>query len=44
MEALEPFKVDNMPQYPAPFPYLQHDESCNFDIKLEVDIKRERTP
>ncbi|XP_011310225.1 fumarylacetoacetase [Fopius arisanus] len=39
MEALEPFKVPNMPQDPAPFPYLQHPESCNFDIKLEVDIK-----
>lgn len=39
MEALEPFKVPNMIQDPTPFPYLQHDESCNFDIKLEVDIK-----
>lgn len=41
MEALEPFKVPNMTQDPIPFPYLQHDESCNYDIKLEVDIKRE---
>ncbi|KMR04260.1 Fumarylacetoacetase [Lasius niger] len=39
MEALEPFKVPNMTQDPIPFPYLQHDESCNYDIKLEVDIK-----
>ncbi|XP_011158040.1 fumarylacetoacetase [Solenopsis invicta] len=39
MEALEPFKVPNMAQDPEPFPYLQHDESCNFDIKLEVDLK-----
>ncbi|XP_076240373.1 fumarylacetoacetate hydrolase [Calliopsis andreniformis] len=39
MEALEPFKVPNMPQNPTPFPYLQHSESCNFDMKLEVDIK-----
>lgn len=39
MEALEPFKVPNMTQDPAPFPYLQHDESCNYDIKLKVDIK-----
>ncbi|XP_011147186.1 fumarylacetoacetase isoform X2 [Harpegnathos saltator] len=39
MEALEPFKVPNMVQDPVPFPYLQHPESCNFDIKLEVDIK-----
>ncbi|XP_046476758.1 fumarylacetoacetase isoform X2 [Neodiprion pinetum] len=39
MEALEPFKVPNMPQNPDPFPYLHHEGSCNFDIKLEVDIK-----
>ncbi|XP_024888197.1 fumarylacetoacetase [Temnothorax curvispinosus] len=39
MEALEPFKIPNMTQDPEPFPYLQHDESCNFDIKLEVDLK-----
>ncbi|XP_017888560.1 fumarylacetoacetase [Ceratina calcarata] len=39
MEALEPFKVPNVPQDPTPFPYLQHSESCNFDIRLEVDIK-----
>ncbi|XP_043287790.1 fumarylacetoacetase [Venturia canescens] len=38
MEALEPFKIPNMAQDPKPFPYLQHDNSCNFDIKLEVDI------
>lgn len=41
MEALEPFKVPNMIQDPTPFPYLQHNESCNFDIKLEVDLKSE---
>lgn len=40
MEALEPFKVPNTIQDPIPFPYLQHSESCNFDVKLEVDIKR----
>lgn len=39
MEALEPFKVPNIVQDPIPFPYLQHSESCNFDVKLEVDIK-----
>lgn len=39
MEALEPFKVPNMVQDPVPFPYLRHEGSCNFDIKLEVDIK-----
>lgn len=39
MEALEPFKVPNAPQDPKPFSYLQHDYSCNFDIKLEVHIQ-----
>lgn len=39
MEALEPFKVPNTVQDPTPFPYLQHSESCNFDVKLEVDLK-----
>ncbi|XP_076167290.1 fumarylacetoacetate hydrolase [Ptiloglossa arizonensis] len=39
MEALEPFKVSNVPQDPTPFPYLRHSESCNFDMRLEVDIK-----
>lgn len=39
--ALEPFLVDNYPQDPKPFPYLQHEEKFNFDINLIVDIKRE---
>lgn len=39
MEALESFKVPNMQQDPKPFPYLLHEDSCNFDIKLEIDIK-----
>ncbi|XP_053687769.1 fumarylacetoacetase [Sabethes cyaneus] len=37
--ALEPFKVDNFPQDPKPFAYLNHKQKFNFDIKLEVDIK-----
>ncbi|XP_055534788.1 fumarylacetoacetase [Wyeomyia smithii] len=37
--ALEPFKVDNFPQEPEPFAYLNHKQKFNFDIKLEVDIK-----
>lgn len=44
MEALEPFKIPNdlyMTQDPTPFPYLRHDESCNFDITLKVDLKSE---
>lgn len=40
MEALEAFKVPNVPQDPEPFSYLQHDYPCNFDIKLEVHIQR----
>lgn len=41
MEALEPFKVDNYPQDPSPLPYLIHKDKYNFDINLEVQIKRE---
>lgn len=40
VEALQPFLVDNFPQDPTPFPYLQHQEKFNFDINLFVDIKR----
>ncbi|XP_044263920.1 fumarylacetoacetase [Tribolium madens] len=36
--ALEPFKVENYPQNPEPFPYLKHDDKFNFDIGLQVDI------
>lgn len=43
LEALEAFQVPNMEQDPKPFPYLQHENSCNFDIKLEVDIKSKPT-
>lgn len=39
MEALEPFRIANNQQNPIPFPYLRHKDACNFDIKLEVDIK-----
>lgn len=38
--ALENFVVDNFPQDPKPLPYLVHDKKFNFDINLEVDIKR----
>ena len=40
MEALEPFKVANYPQDPEPMPYLKHGDDYNFDIHLEVAIKR----
>lgn len=39
IEALRPYIIDNFPQEPVPFPYLQHDDKFNFDIKLEVDLK-----
>lgn len=41
MEALAPFKVDNVEQEPQPFPYLLHNDKYNFDIDLTVDIKPE---
>lgn len=40
--ALEPFLTDNYVQDPVPFPYLQHSRRFNFDIKLEVSLKREQ--
>lgn len=40
MEALEPFLCDNVPQDPKPFPYLQHTDPYNYDIHLEVLLKR----
>ncbi|XP_073961803.1 fumarylacetoacetate hydrolase [Choristoneura fumiferana] len=43
VEALRPFIVDNYPQDPAPFPYLQHNDKFNFDVKLEVDLKPEKS-
>lgn len=41
VEALRPYIVSNFPQDPTPFPYLQHEDNFNFDIKLEVDLKSE---
>ena len=38
--ALEPFLVPNYPQDPEVFPYLKHDRKFNFDINLEVALKR----
>lgn len=40
IEALEPFRCPNVAQDPAPFPYLHHQDNFNFDINLEVAIKR----
>jgi len=42
--ALEPFKVDNYPQDPKPFEYLQHGDKFNLDISLEVDITPKNAP
>jgi len=39
MDALAPFAVPNVPQDPAPFPYLTHSDNYNFDIHLSVSIK-----
>lgn len=41
VEALQPFVVDNFPQDPLPFAYLRHEERFNFDIELDVLLKRE---
>lgn len=41
--ALEPFKVPNFAQDPKPFPYLQHVDPFNFDIKLQVDIAPQKS-
>ena len=41
LDALEHFKVPNVPQDPKPLPYLQHDDDFNFDINLEVSISHE---
>ncbi|CAH0589227.1 unnamed protein product [Chrysodeixis includens] len=44
IEALRPYITDNYPQDPTPFPYLRHEDNFNFDIKLEVDLKSEKSP
>lgn len=44
MEALKPFLVPNMEQDPVPLPYLQHNGSFNFDIKLQIQLKVDELP
>ncbi|CAH0400757.1 unnamed protein product [Chilo suppressalis] len=44
VEALQAALIDNYPQDPKPFPYLKHEDKFNFDIKLEVDLKSEKSP
>ncbi|EDV29672.1 Fumarylacetoacetase [Trichoplax sp. H2] len=38
MEALEPFKCQNVQQDPQPLPYLCHDDPYSFDINLSVSL------
>lgn len=40
IDALQPFLIDNYPQDPTPFPYLRHKQRFNFDISLQVSLKR----
>lgn len=44
VDALQPFVVDNFPQEPKPLDYLRHEKPFNFDINLEVDLKRKWRP
>ncbi len=39
MEALEPFRLKNEPQDPAPLPYLKSSGENSYDIKLDVLLK-----
>ena len=39
MEALDPFKVENVPQEPEPLPYLRHSDLFNFDVNMTAAIK-----
>ncbi len=41
LDALEPFRVDNPKQDPAPLPYLQVDGKKSYDINLQVGIQPE---
>lgn len=41
LDALEPFRVANPKQEPAPLPYLQSDKDGSFDINLQVGIQPE---
>jgi fumarylacetoacetase len=41
LDALEPFRVDNPKQDPAPLPYLQHEGKGSFDINLQAAIQPE---
>ena len=40
LAALEPFRVENYVQDPAPFSYLKHNDPFTFNIPLSVSIRR----
>lgn len=42
-EALEPFRVKGPVQDPAPLAYLQQKHAQNYDLRLEVDLRTEKT-
>ncbi|HEX2786565.1 MAG TPA: fumarylacetoacetase [Ignavibacteria bacterium] len=42
LEALEPFKTDNVKQEPEPLPYLKPKRNFTYDITLEVAIQTEK--
>ncbi|MBV8364217.1 MAG: fumarylacetoacetase [Candidatus Eremiobacteraeota bacterium] len=42
LDALEPYRCENPPQKPTPFPYLQQREGFSYDIELEVLLQSER--
>jgi fumarylacetoacetase len=39
LDALEPFRVDGMPQEPAVLPHLRAPKASHYDIELEVSIQ-----
>jgi fumarylacetoacetase len=41
LDALEPFRVTGPAQDPEPLPYLRHDGSHGFDVRLEVALRPE---
>jgi len=41
-DALEPFRIEGMPQDPEPLPYLQATQPWHYDIELEVSLKTDK--
>ena len=42
LDALEPFRIDGMPQEPVPLEHLRNPGPSHFDIQLEVLLKTDR--